>query len=131
MVVMSASADGNEGESSVTQVKRNPNFAKLGAGYLFPEIGRRSREYKAANPDGRDIISLGIGDTTQPIPTNILAGLQEGVSKLGIKESYSGYGAEQGKQDLRSRIAEKLYDGIVGPDEIFVSDGAKCDISRL
>ena len=109
---MSASADGNDG-GSVTQVKRNPNFAKLGAGYLFPEIGRRSREYKAANPDGQEIISLGIGDTTQPIPPKILGGLQDGVSKLGKIETYSGYGAEQGKQDLRGRIAEKLYDGIV------------------
>ena len=98
---MSAKAADIEGEHAVTGVQRNPNFAKLGAGYLFPEIGRRSREYKAANPEGREIISLGIGDTTQPIPPNILAGLQGGVSKLGDKASYSGYGAEQGKQDLR------------------------------
>ena len=62
---MQAHKDDQEaGESGVTGVTRNPNFAKLGAGYLFPEIGRRSREYKAANPDAAPIISLGIGDTT-------------------------------------------------------------------
>lgn len=98
---------------------------------MFPEIGRRSREYKAANEDSRAIISLGIGDTTQPIPENILGGLLNGVKKLGVKETYSGYGAEQGKAELRERISDKLYNGLVSADEIFVSDGAKCDISRL
>ena len=86
-VMMSANAD-----ATPSKVQRNPNFAKLQAGYLFPEIGRRSREYKAANEDSRAIISLGIGDTTQPIPSNILNGLLNGVNKLGKKETYSGYG---------------------------------------
>jgi LL-diaminopimelate aminotransferase len=66
-----------------------------------------------------------------PIPEHILAGLSKGVSKLGVKETYTGYGAEQGKADLRKKIAETLYNNLVNPDEIFVSDGAKCDISRL
>lgn len=113
-------------------VERNENFAKLAGGYLFPEIGRRRNAYIEANPDMADrIISLGIGDTTMPIPEHILSGLVEGASKLGVKETYSGYGAEQGMGPLREKIAEKLYNGLVSADEVFVSDGAKCDIMRI
>lgn len=83
------------------------------------------------SPDAK-IISLGIGDTTQPIPEHILSGLIKGASKLGTKEGYTGYGAEQGFKELREKIATKLYSGTgVQADEVFVSDGAKCDISRL
>eukprot|EP00611_Tribonema_gayanum_P003456 TRINITY_DN126_c0_g1_i1.p1 TRINITY_DN126_c0_g1~~TRINITY_DN126_c0_g1_i1.p1 ORF type:complete len:456 (+),score=110.33 TRINITY_DN126_c0_g1_i1:33-1400(+) len=114
-----------------TAVKRNANFGKLSAGYLFPEIGRRRNAYLAANPDTRPIISLGIGDTTLPIPEHILSGLQKGASQLGNKDTYSGYGAEQGQGALREKIANKLYNGLIKPDEVFVSDGAKCDIARL
>ena len=113
-------------------VTRNPNFAKLAGGYLFPEIGRRRNAYLAENPDMADrIISLGIGDTTQPIPEHILGGLVSSASKLGTKEGYSGYGAEQGMGDLRAKIADKLYGGIIKDSEVFVSDGAKCDIMRV
>uniref|UniRef100_A0A7R9UFW6 Aminotransferase class I/classII large domain-containing protein n=1 Tax=Pinguiococcus pyrenoidosus TaxID=172671 RepID=A0A7R9UFW6_9STRA len=119
-----------ETAATVTKVPRNSNFAKLQAGYLFPEIGRRRREFLEKNPDA-DLISLGIGDTTQPIPEHILSGLVSGATKLGKKDTYSGYGAEQGKGDLREKIATKLYDGIIEPDEVFVSDGAKCDVARL
>jgi len=123
------------GESSTrlnAGVERNPNFAKLAGGYLFPEIGRRRNKYLEENPDMADkIISLGIGDTTQPIPEHILGGLVEGATKLGTKDGYSGYGAEQGQGSLREKIAKKLYNGIIDPDEVFVSDGAKCDIMRL
>ncbi len=77
------------------------------------------------------IISLGIGDTTQPIPDHILSGLVKSASKLGTKEGYSGYGAEQGMGDLRAKIADKLYNGIIKDSEVFVSDGAKCDIMRV
>jgi len=113
-------------------VERNPNFAKLAGGYLFPEIGRRRNAYLAENPEMADrIISLGIGDTTQPIPDHILAGLVGAASKLGTSEGYSGYGAEQGMGDLRAKISEKLYGGIIKDSEVFVSDGAKCDIMRV
>ena len=115
---------------ATTKVSRNPNFAKLSGGYLFPEIARRRKAFLERNPSA-DIISLGIGDTTQPIPPTILAGLVDGASKLGKKETYSGYGAEQGNADLRDRIAKVLYGGKVAADEVFVSDGAKCDIMRL
>lgn len=66
-----------------------------------------------------------------PIPEHILNGLEKGASKLGTKEGYTGYGAEQGTKELREKIASKLYNNLVDPEEVFVSDGAKCDISRL
>lgn len=113
-----------------SSVPRNANLKKLQAGYLFPEIGRRRRAYLEQNP-GADIISLGIGDTTMPIPEHICSGLVGGASKLGTVEGYSGYGAEQGMGPLREKIAQVLYKGSVKSDEVFVSDGAKCDISRL
>ena len=117
---------------SMSKVVRNPNFGKLIGGYLFPEIGRRRNAYIEANPEmASKIISLGIGDTTQPIPDHILSGLVNSASKLGTKEGYSGYGAEQGMGNLRAKIAEKLYDGIIKDSEVFVSDGAKCDIMRV
>lgn len=113
-------------------VERNPNFAKLAGGYLFPEIARRRNAYVEENPEmASKIISLGIGDTTQPIPEHILNGLVSGASKLGTKEGYSGYGAEQGMGPLREKIAKELYGNLIKPDEVFVSDGAKCDIMRL
>jgi LL-diaminopimelate aminotransferase len=77
------------------------------------------------------IISLGIGDTTLPIPEHILSGLVTSASKLGTKEGYTGYGAEQGMGPLRAKIADKLYGGLIKDSEVFVSDGAKCDIMRI
>lgn len=113
-------------------VTRNQNFERLQGGYLFPEIGRRRSEYLEKNPEmASRIISLGIGDTTQPIPEHILSGLVTGASKLGTKEGYSGYGDGNGNADLRGKIAEVLYKNIIEPEEVFVSDGAKCDIMRL
>lgn len=114
----------------MSHVRRNSNIEKLQAGYLFPEIGRRRNAYLAKNPDAK-IISLGIGDTTQPVPKHILAGLVTGASSLGSKEGYTGYGPEQGVGALRSKIAEVLYAGTISADEVFVSDGSKCDIGRL
>ena len=117
---------------SASQVTRNPNFGKLVGGYLFPEIGRRRNAYIEENPEMADkIISLGIGDTTQPIPEHILSGLVSSASKLGTKEGYSGYGDGNGMAPLRAKIADKLYNGIIKDSEVFVSDGAKCDIMRV
>lgn len=115
---------------TASSVPRNENFGKLQAGYLFPEIGRRRSAYLAANPDA-DIISLGIGDTTMPIPSHICKGLTDGAAQLGTTEGYSGYGAEQGMRSIREKISEVLYKGNISADEVFVSDGAKCDIARL
>merc|ERR1719454_1320286 len=119
------------GGVTMSSVARNPNIGKLQAGYLFPEIGRRRNAYLEANPDAQPIISLGIGDTTMPVPPHILKGLTDGASQLGTKEGYSGYGAEQGQAALRAKISANLYDSNVAPEEVFVSDGSKCDIGRL
>lgn len=131
----SRSSTGYSSSSSLNMasgVERNPNFAKLAGGYLFPEIGRRRAAYIEKNPEmASRIISLGIGDTTMPIPDHILSGLVEGASKLGNREGYTGYGPEQGIKELREKIAKVLYNGIVNADEVFVSDGAKCDIMRV
>lgn len=112
-------------------MNRNKNFAKLQAGYLFPEVARRRREHQTANPDAK-ILSLGIGDTTEPIPPTIVAAMRDAAVGLGTRAGYSGYGAEQGKGALREAITERLYSHVGrNPSEIFVSDGSKCDIGRL
>lgn len=111
-------------------VKRNLHIAKLNAGYLFPEIHKRKMDLLKRNPSA-NIISLGIGDTTEPIPSSIGKGLVEAAKKLSTKIGYSGYGPEQGILALREKIAEVFYKGEVEPDEIFISDGTKCDIGRL
>mmetsp|Transcript_11584 Transcript_11584/g.38104 ORF Transcript_11584/g.38104 Transcript_11584/m.38104 type:complete len:441 (+) Transcript_11584:91-1413(+) len=114
-----------------TGVARNANFGKLQAGYLFPEIARLRREHLERKPDA-EIISLGIGDTTEPIPNVIADGMSGAALGLATREGYSGYGAEQGQGSLRERIAEVFYASTgVSSDEVFVSDGSKCDISRI
>ncbi|XP_038983354.1 probable LL-diaminopimelate aminotransferase, chloroplastic [Phoenix dactylifera] len=114
-----------------TKVSRNANMAKLQAGYLFPEIARRRSAHMLKYPDAQ-VISLGIGDTTEPIPEVITSAMAMRAHSLSTVEGYSGYGAEQGDKNLRAAIASTLY-GDLGIEEtdIFVSDGAKCDISRL
>ncbi len=112
-------------------IKRNTGLSNLKAGYLFPEIARRRREFAAANP-AATIISLGIGNTTEPLTPHIDAGLMEGARRLGTAAGYSGYGDEQGLTALRERIAAVFYaSSTIAADEVFVSDGAKCDIGRL
>lgn len=111
----------------------NENYLKLKAGYLFPEIGRRVREFAAANP-GKDIIRMGIGDVTQPLTPAILKAFHEGVEEMGHKETFKGYGPEQGYDFLREAIAENDYHqrGVtLSADEIFVSDGSKCDTGNI
>jgi LL-diaminopimelate aminotransferase len=116
-------------------VQRNPCVANLKAGYLFPEIARRRREYAAAHPEAAGsknrIISLGIGNTTEPLPPHIDGGLVKGAKDLAAAATYSGYGDEQGLTALREKIAAVLYRGMIAADEVFISDGAKCDIGRL
>ncbi|CDP01154.1 unnamed protein product [Coffea canephora] len=114
-----------------TQVSRNENLAKLQAGYLFPEIGRRRAAHLLKYPDAQ-VISLGIGDTTEPIPQVITTAMAERSRALSTVKGYSGYGAEQGEKPLRAAIASNFYADVgIEEDDIFVSDGAKSDISRL
>jgi len=111
-------------------VQRNKNFAKLQAGYLFPEINRRKTEFLAKNPEA-NIISLGIGDTTEPLSKTVVKALVNAAEGMGSLDGYSGYGAEQGMAPLREKIAEVFYDNSIAADEVFISDGAKCDTGRL
>tara|TARA_B100000886_G_scaffold218935_1_gene151967 strand:- start:2354 stop:3577 length:1224 start_codon:yes stop_codon:yes gene_type:complete len=110
----------------------NQNYDKLAAGYLFPEIARRTNAFLESNP-GAQVLRLGIGDTTEPIVSSVLDGLKEGVDALGSSESYSGYGPSEGISPLRDGLA-KLYSerGLsLDPSEFFVSDGAKSDSANI
>lgn len=111
-------------------VKRNRSLAKLHSRYLFPEIARLKEALLAKNPSAK-ILSLGIGDTTEPVPSSIVEGLKQGAIDLGQSNSYRGYGPEQGYMPLRQKIAETFYHNLVTAEEIFISDGSKCDIGRL
>lgn len=110
--------------------QRNPHFSQLATHYLFPEINRRKKLFLEKHP-GATLISLGVGDTTEPIPPSIAAELTEAAKRLGTREGYSGYGPEQGQELLRQKIAQHFYQETISPDDIFISDGAKCDIGRL
>lgn len=111
----------------------NENFLKLTAGYLFPEIGRRVAAFSQANPDA-GVIKLGIGDVTEPLPEAIRTAMHTAVDDLGRRETFHGYGPEQGYAFLREPIAEQDFQsrGIqVAADEIFISDGSKCDTGNI
>ncbi|MGP1603042.1 MAG: LL-diaminopimelate aminotransferase [Treponema sp.] len=111
-------------------IDRNKCFSNLTAGYLFPEVARRCVEYEKNHPDAK-IISLSIGNTTEPLPAFIAEAMANYASALSTPEGYSGYGEEQGNPSLRKKIAETFYKNTASPDEVFVSDGAKCDIARI
>ncbi len=113
--------------------KVNDNYLKLPGSYLFSTIGKKVREYKAANPD-REVISLGIGDVTQPLAPAIIDSLHKAVDEMAVKETFKGYAPDLGYEFLRSAIAKNDY-GLRGVeiaiDEIFISDGAKCDSGNI
>ncbi|MCA9081425.1 MAG: LL-diaminopimelate aminotransferase [Planctomycetaceae bacterium] len=111
----------------------NENFLKLKAGYLFPEIGRRVSAFVAANPDAK-VIRLGIGDVTEPLPPAVTAAMHKAVDEMAERSSFRGYGPEQGYDFLRDKIAQHDYQRRgcnVQADEIFVSDGSKCDTGNI
>lgn len=111
----------------------NENYQKLQAGYLFPEIGRRVREFTTANPD-KKVIRMGIGDVTQPLSPTIIKAFHEGVDEMASATSFKGYGPEQGYEFLREAIAKNDYqqNGInIKADDIFISDGSKCDTGNI
>ena len=115
--------------------KLNNHYLKLKAGYLFPEIARRVNLFTDNNPDGaKQIIRCGIGDVTEPLPLAAREAMKVAVDELGNRETFKGYGPEQGYDFLRSAIARGDYqdNGIkVEDDEIFVSDGSKCDTGNI
>lgn len=112
-------------------IQRNPGFANLTAGYLFPEVARRKNEYLKNHSDAK-IISLGVGNTTEPLTPHIAKAMSDYALSLGTPQGYSGYGDDFGSSDLRKKIAEEFYPNEnIEPDEVFISDGAKCDIARV
>ncbi len=113
----------------------NENYLKLQAGYLFPEIARRVHEFCEANPEpAKRLIRCGIGDVTEPLPYAAIDAMKRAVDELGKRETFRGYGPEQGYEFLRSTIAEHDYRARkidIADDEIFVSDGSKCDCGYI
>ncbi|GIW42183.1 MAG: LL-diaminopimelate aminotransferase [Candidatus Binatia bacterium] len=111
----------------------NEHYRKLRAGYLFPEIARRVAAFAEKHPRA-PILRLGIGDVTEPLPAAVVEAMRRAVEEMGRRETFRGYGPEQGYEFLRQAIAENDYRarGIeVEPDEIFVSDGSKCDTGNI
>jgi LL-diaminopimelate aminotransferase len=112
----------------------NENFLKLQAGYLFPEIGKRRRAFQAANPNAK-IISMGIGDVTQPLAGAVIETMKKAVEEMGHRETFHGYDDDGiGYKFLREAICENDFKarGVdIDIDEIIVSDGAKCDTGNI
>src|SRR4051794_1357837 len=107
----------------------NDNYLKLKAGYLFPEIARRVKTFAEANPTAK-IIRMGIGDVTEPLPPAVGEAMHKAGDEMTRRESFHGYGPEQGYDFLRAAIAKNDYQSRhcdIAADEIFVSDGSKCD----
>ena len=114
-------------------IKANPYYFDLSANYLFQEIARKIKAYKEQNP-AAEVISLGIGDVTQPIPAACIKAMHKAADEMGAVETMRGYGPEQGYEFLRQAIVDNDYKarGInIAADEVFVSDGAKCDVGNI
>ena len=111
----------------------NENYLKLQSSYLFSEIARRVSAFQAADPD-RKIIKLGIGDVTRPLPEACIAAFHKAVDEMASTDMFRGYGPEQGYAFLREKIAQEDFltrEAQIEPDEIFISDGAKCDTGNI
>jgi LL-diaminopimelate aminotransferase len=111
----------------------NDNYLKLKAGYLFPEIARRVNTFAEANPDA-NIIRLGIGDVTEPLPEACRQAMIQAVQDMGERSRFKGYGPEQGYAWLREKIAQQDFQNrgcAIEASEIFISDGSKCDTGNI
>lgn len=114
-------------------IKINENYLKLQDSYLFSTIAKKVADFQAKNPD-KKVIKLGIGDVTLPIAPKIIEAIHQATDEMGRKETFRGYGPEQGYDFLREKIVEWDYQkrGItIEKDEIFISDGAKCDTANI
>ncbi len=113
--------------------KINDNYLKLPGSYLFSTIGKKVREYEAAHPE-KKVLRLGIGDVTQPLAPAVVEALHAAVDEMGDAETFRGYAPDLGYEFLRRTIAEHDFTARgcdISPDEIFVSDGAKCDCGNI
>ncbi len=111
----------------------NENYLKLHASYLFADIARRVQKFQEQNPE-REVIRLGIGDVTRPLPQACVQAMSEAVQEMGREGDFRGYGPEQGYLFLREKIAEHDFEqkgAHISPEEIFISDGAKCDTANF
>jgi LL-diaminopimelate aminotransferase len=114
-------------------IRINENYLKLKASYLFSDIAKRVTAYTTANPD-KPIIRLGIGDVTEPLAPSVLKAFHAGVDEMAQRATFKGYGPEQGYAFLREAIASHDYTARgcpIAADEIFVSDGSKCDCGNI
>lgn len=114
-------------------IKINENYLKLKSSYLFSEISKRVAAFQKQQPQAR-IIRLGIGDVTQPLPPTCIQAFRLAAEEMGKAESFRGYGPEQGYDFLREAIAEhdfRSQGAAVDADEVFVSDGSKCDTANI
>jgi len=114
-------------------VQVNENYLKLKAGYLFPEIAKRVKNYSQSNKNA-EIIKLGIGDVTEPLPRVCIEAMGNALDEMGTRDGFRGYGPEQGYSWLREKISENDFISRgcqISPEEIFVSDGSKCDSSNI
>ena len=114
-------------------IQVNDHYLKLKAGYLFPEIARRVKSFSEANPNA-NIIRLGIGDVTEPLPLACREAMKSAIDEMGTIDGFHGYGPEQGYKWLREAIARHDFQSRgcdIDPGEIFISDGSKCDSSNI
>ena len=114
-------------------IKVNENYFNLEESYLFSTIAKKVNEYQIKNPN-KKVIKLGIGDVTLPLIPEVVKAMKKAIEEMGQKETFRGYGPEQGYDFLREKIAKYDYQdkGIdIDLDEIFVSDGAKCDTGNI
>lgn len=111
----------------------NSNFLKLTAGYLFPEIGRRVKAFTDSHPaEAEKLIRCGIGDVTEPLPEAVRQAMHDAVDEQGERSTFKGYGPEQGYEFLRQAIVENQFSALgIKADEIFISDGSKCDCGNI
>ena len=111
----------------------NEHFSKLKAGYLFPEIQKRVQAFSQKYPDkSSQLIACGIGDVTEALPQAACEAMKQAVDELGKRETFRGYGSSQGYDFLREAITENDYEGLgIEADEIFISDGSKCDAANI
>jgi len=111
----------------------NDNYLKLKAGYLFPEIGRRVKAFAAAHPEAK-IIRCGIGDVTEPLAPAVITAMHKAVDDMAKRETFRGYGDEQGCDFLKAAVAQHDYQARgcqIAADEVFISDGSKCDTGNI
>lgn len=113
-------------------MKINENYLKLEASYLFSTIAKKVNEYSEKNPDA-NIIRLGIGDVTLPLPKTVVDAMKNAVEEMGVQETFRGYGPEQGYMFLKNEIKNyyKKNNVELEEDEIFISDGAKSDLGNI